>query len=233
MRRRPLVLGHRGASAVAPENTVAAFSRARELGADGVELDVRRSADGVLMVHHDAEIAGLGALGARTYAEVRDAQPSVPTLEEALDACRGLLVNAEVKCLPWEVDADRDGSVMRDAIDMLVAHDAELIVSSFDLAAVDLARELAPHVTTGWLTHGQEVDTAARIAVDHHHPWLNPDVRAALAAGGAGIDAARAAGLLVSVWTVDDPDDVRTLAAAGVDIIISNVPDVVIAALAG
>ena len=101
MRHRPLVLGHRGASAVAPENTVAAFSRARELGADGVELDVRRSADGVLMVHHDAEIEGLGALGAHTFAEVRDTQPTVPTLEEALDACRGLVVNAEVKCLPW------------------------------------------------------------------------------------------------------------------------------------
>ena len=56
------MLGHRGASAVAPENTVAAFARARELGADGVELDVRRSADGVLIVHHDPEIAGVGAL---------------------------------------------------------------------------------------------------------------------------------------------------------------------------
>jgi glycerophosphoryl diester phosphodiesterase len=233
MRRRPLVLGHRGASAVAPENTVAAFSRARELGADGVELDVRRSADGVLMVHHDAEIPGLGALGACTYAEVRHARPSVATLEEALHACRGMVVNAEVKCLPWEVDADRDGSVMRAAIDLLAGHDAELIVSSFDLAAIDLAREYAPHVTTGWLTHGQEVGAAARVAVDHHHAWLNPDLHAALSAGGDGFGEAHTAGLLVSVWTVDDPDDVRTLAGAGADIIISNVPDVVIGALAG
>ena len=233
MLRRPLVLGHRGASAVAPENTVAAFARARELGADGVELDVRRSVDGVLMVHHDAEIPDLGALGARTYAEIRDARPSVPTLEEALHACRGMVVNAEVKCLPWEVDADRDGSVMRAAIDLLAGHDAELIVSSFDLGAIDLAHEYAPHVTTGWLTHGQEVGAAARVAADHHHQWLNPDVRAALSAGGEGIDATHAAGLLVSVWTVDDPDDVRALVAAGADIIISNLPDVVIGALGG
>ena len=75
MRGRPLVFGHRGASAAAPENTVEAFSKARALGADGVELDVRRSADGVLMVHHDAEIAGLGALVERSFAEVRAARP--------------------------------------------------------------------------------------------------------------------------------------------------------------
>ena len=122
---------------------------------------------------------------------------------------------------------------MRAAIDLLGAHDADLIVSSFFLGAIDLAREYAPHLTTGWLTHGQEVGAAARITVEHHHPWLNPDTASALAAGRDGIDAAHTAGLLVSVWTVDDPDDVRALAAAGVDIIISNVPDVVIGALAG
>ena len=62
MARRPLVLGHRGASAGAPENTVAAFTRARELGADGVELDVRRTADGVLVVHHDPDVRGVGLI---------------------------------------------------------------------------------------------------------------------------------------------------------------------------
>ena len=233
MRRRPLVLGHRGASAVAPENTVTAFTRAREVGADGVELDVRRSADHVLMVHHDPEIAGLGPLVELTFAEVRAARPAIPTLDEAFDACAGMLVNAEVKCLPWEVDADRDGSVMRATVDALARHVGDAIVSSFYIGAIDLAREYAPRLTTGWLTHGQDVDAAARIAADHGHGWLNPDWSAALAAGESGIAAAHAAGLLVSVWTVDDPDDARTLAAAGVDIVISNVPDVVIGAIYG
>ena len=145
MARRPLVLGHRGASAAAPENTIAAFERARALGADGVELDVRRSADGVLMVHHDAEVAGLGVLAERTFTEVRGARPDLPTFEEALAACRGLVVNAEVKCLPWEPDADRDGSVMRATVDAIGAYDAaagggSVIVSSFFLGAVDVAR---------------------------------------------------------------------------------------------
>ena len=64
--------------AVAPENTLAAFSKARELGADGVELDVRRSADGVLVVHHDPAIDGFGPLAQLTFAELRAAQPADP-----------------------------------------------------------------------------------------------------------------------------------------------------------
>lgn len=231
MARRPLVLAHRGASAVAPENTVAAFTRARELGADGVELDVRRSHDGVLVVHHDPEVPDVGLIASMSYAELHAARPELATLDEALAACRGLVVNAEVKCLPWEPDSDADGSVMRATIDAVRAHDGMMIVSSFDLGAVDRARALAPDIATGWLTHGQGVEAAAEIAVGHGHPWLNPDGFAALEAGADGIAAAHRAGVLVSVWTVDDPDAARTLAAAGADVIITNVPDVVLAAV--
>jgi glycerophosphoryl diester phosphodiesterase len=230
---RPLVLAHRGASAAAPENTIAAFAKARELGADGVELDVRRTADGVLIVHHDPEITGLGPLVDRAFAEIHAAHPSVATFDEAVAALAGLVVNAEVKCLPWEIDADRDGTVMRATIDALSSHEGPAIVSSFDLAAVDLARTYAPDLPTAWLTHGQAVPAAARIASDHGHQWLNPDAVSALATGAGGIDAAHTAGVQVSVWTVDDPDDVRTLAAAGVDMLISNVPDRVIGTLEG
>ncbi|MGO9872238.1 MAG: glycerophosphodiester phosphodiesterase [Acidimicrobiia bacterium] len=231
MADRPLVLAHRGASGVAPENTVAAFSKARDLGADGVELDVRRTADGILMVHHDPEISGLGPLVQHTFSEIRRARPPVPTFDEALEVLAGLIVNAEVKCLPWEIDADHDGTVMRATIDALSTHTTTAIVSSFDLAAVDLARACAPELTTGWLTHGQDVANAARIAVDHGHQWLNPDSVCALASGAEGISTAHAAGVRVSVWTVDNPDDARTLAAASVDMIISNVPDLVLSAL--
>ena len=232
MAGRPLVLGHRGASAVAPENTVAAFTRARELGADGVELDVRRSADGVLVVHHDPDIRDVGLISSLPLAELRAARPELATLEEALAACRGLVVNAEVKCLPWEPDADTDGSVMRATIDAVRAHDGMIIVSSFDLAAVDRVRAEAPDLASAWLTHGQGVAAAAEIAAAHGHPWLNPDRVAALDAGADGIAHAHHAGVLVGVWTVDDPSPARTLAAAGVDIVITNVPDVVLAAVA-
>src|SRR4051794_38421051 len=174
MTRKPLVLGHRGASAAAPENTVAAFARARELGADGVELDVRRSADGVLVVHHDPDLRDAGPIKAMTLAELRATQPDLATLEEAFDACAGLVVNAEVKCLPWEVDADTDGSVMRATLDMITARatsaaGGSFVVSSFYLGAVDLAREYAPEIATGWLTHGQEVSEGAPRAAAHGH----------------------------------------------------------------
>jgi len=228
---QPLVLGHRGASAAAPENTIAAFSKARALGSDGVELDVRRTADGVLIVHHDQQISELGPIVERSFAEIRTAHPSVPTFEEALAALVGLVVNAEVKCLPWEIDADRDGTVMRATIDALSMHIGTAIVSSFDLAAVDLARAYAPDMPTAWLTHGQEVPSAASVAFEHGHRWLNPDAVSAVATGAEGIDAAHTTGVRVGVWTVDDPDDVRTLVAADVDMLISNVPDLVIATL--
>jgi glycerophosphoryl diester phosphodiesterase len=231
MVRRPLVLGHRGASAVEPENTVAAFERARELGADGVELDVRRTADDVLVVHHDPEVAGFGVIAHASFADLRARHPSVPTLAEALDACRGLLVNAEIKCLPWEPDPDTDGRVARATVDAIVTTGTNAVISSFDLNAVDRVRRFGAGIETGWLVHGQEVVDAARRAAEHGHEWVNPDFRAALTGGPAGIDAAHDAGLRVSVWTVDGPDDARELAAAGVDIIITNAPDVIASAI--
>ncbi len=106
-----------------------------------------------------------------------------------------------------------------------------MIVSSFDLGAVDVCREIAPEIATAWLTSGQEIAAAAPIAREHGHAWLNPDRDAALRATAGDIAAARASGVRVSVWTVDEPGDITTLAAAGVDAIITDVPDVAIAAL--
>ena len=102
------VAAHRGspdAAAGIRENTLAAFARARRLGADGVELDVRRTADGGLAIHHDPVIEGSGAIH-----ELRTDQlpPDVPLLEAALDECRGMTVNVEVKNLPGEPGFDPD-----------------------------------------------------------------------------------------------------------------------------
>jgi glycerophosphoryl diester phosphodiesterase len=226
------VLAHRGASAAAPENTLAAFALAREQGADGVELDVRATSDGVLVCHHDPEVAGFGALAAHPFAALREAVPSVPTLAEALAELRGLSVNVEVKCLPWEPDADGDGQVMRRTVDALRDEDrARIIVSSFDLGAVDGARDHDPTLQTAWLTHGQDPRRAATLVLEHGHGWLNPDRMSVLAAPAASVAACHGRGLRVSVWTVDDPGEVSVLAAAGVDAIITNVPDVALSAL--
>src|SRR4051812_6725756 len=119
---RPLVLAHRGASAQAPANTLEAFALARTLGADGVELDVRRTADDILVVHHDPDAAGIGLLADAEFATVRATLPALPTLAEALAQCEGLLVNVEIKCLPWEPDSDLpERQVLRAVIDQVRA----------------------------------------------------------------------------------------------------------------
>jgi glycerophosphoryl diester phosphodiesterase len=230
-----LVLGHRGASAARRENTLAAFAKAREFGADGVELDVRRTADAQLVVHHDPEAEGIGLLAGSSFEAVRAARPDIPTLDEALEACAGMIVNVEVKCLPWEPDADEDRTVVRAVIELLRREDgvvpSNVIVSSFDLGAIDAARAIAPEAATGWLTSGQEVAAAATTVQEHGHGWLNPDRAVALRTKPDDIADARRHGVRVNVWTVDDPHEMTALAAAGVDALITNAPDVALEAL--
>jgi glycerophosphoryl diester phosphodiesterase len=224
---RPVVFAHRGASARRPENTVAAFREAVALGADGVELDVRRSADDILVVHHDSEADGVGLLRDSRFHAIRAARPDIPTLDEALAACGDLLVNVEVKCLPWEPDADgADRPVLRAVAELVRAERDRIIVSSFDLGAVDACHALAPELTTAWLTSGQDLDAAGAIAVERGHRWLHPDRAAAQRSSSAVVGALHDAGVGVNVWTVDDPVEMSRLAGLGVDGIISNVPDV-------
>lgn len=225
MQPAPLVIAHRGASRRARENTIDAFRCARDLGADGVELDVRRTADATLVVHHDPAVDDLGMLAGLGFPDLRAARPDVPTLGEALAACAGMLVNVEVKCLPWEPDADPGYVVARRAVDEARDHDGGIVVSSFDLGAIDAVRAYAPNVDTGFLVHGQDPATMARLAVEHGHGWLHPDA-AALLANPDALAACHDIGVRVDVWTVDDPDAIRTLAVHGVDAIITNVPDV-------
>ncbi|MFM8236654.1 MAG: glycerophosphodiester phosphodiesterase [Actinomycetota bacterium] len=228
----PLVLGHRGASAAAPENTLEAFALARELGADGVELDVRRTADDVLVVHHDAVIEEFGLVVERSYADLRAARPDVPTLAEALATCRGLLVNVEVKCCAWDPDPDPPGRpVLRATVDAIRAAAADVVVSSFDLDAIDACRELAPELVTAWLTSGQSPAAAAAVAAPRGHRWIHPDWGTVLASPAQDVAAAHEAGCLVDVWTVNDPAAMLELVARGVDGIITDVPDVAIANL--
>jgi len=226
----PLVLAHRGASAAAPENTLAAFALARDLGADGVELDVRRTADDVLVVHHDAAVEGFGLIVERPFAELRAALPAVPTLAEALAECRGLLVNVEVKCCAWDPDPDPPGRpVLRGTVAAIRAAAADVVVSSFDLDAVDACRALAPELVTAWLTSGQTPAAAAAIAAPRGHRWIHPDWGSVLAAPPEDVAAAHAAGCLVDVWTVNDAEAMRELVRRGVDGIITDLPDVALA----
>jgi len=228
------VWAHRGARRQAPENTVAAFTRARELGADGVELDARRSADDVVVVHHDPTARRVGLLAGQPFAALRAARPDIPTLDEALDACVGLTVNVELKNLPGQRDYDPGERLAGLVADTLArrGHRDDTLVSSFNLDTLDRFRALDP-TPTGFLTlRGFDPLTALALAAERGHRALHPNVRGLDARPAAAVvDAAHRAGLAVHVWTVNQRATIVTLAAAGVDAVITDVPDVARAAL--
>lgn len=224
-----LVIAHRGASARHRENTVEAFVAAHDLGADGVELDVRRTADGALVVHHDATLPD-GTPLSNVFA--KEIPGWMPFFGPALDACDGLVVNVEVKNAPNEPDWDPGESVARKAAAELVRRGLHerTIVSAFTLASIDAVRSVDPALRTGWLTlpgYDQLDALATAAAGGHsalhpHHASVTPEL----------VEAVHAAGMLLNTWTVDDPDRIQELAAWGVDGIITNVPDLALAALA-
>src|SRR5215212_2876995 len=102
------VIAHRGASRAEPENTIRAFRRAARMGSDAVELDVRRTLDGALVVHHNPGLPDCRVIAATDAA---DLPASVATLEAALDACAGMWVNVEIKNDPAEPDFDPDDTI--------------------------------------------------------------------------------------------------------------------------
>lgn len=221
--KKPLIVAHRGASqAVRPGNTVAAFRRAAELGADWVELDVRLTADARRAVHHDAELPD-----GRAICEVEaDRLPEfVPLLDVALAACEGLGVNVEIKNSSDDVDFDPARSLADAVVEELRDVDrARVLVTSFDLRSIDRVRDLDPTVATGLLAHDlDEPRRAIDRAVGGGHGTINPwepYVNADF------MSLARDAGLAVNVWTVNDVDRMRELIELEVDAIITDVPDV-------
>jgi glycerophosphoryl diester phosphodiesterase len=219
-----LVIAHRGASRAETENTLPAFRRAGEMGADGVELDVRRTADDRLVVHHDPLLADGRVI---RDASSLDLPPEIPTLSDALDACAGMFVNIEVKNDASEPDFDpSDWVATRVAADLVRrGSDVRWLVSSFRLETVDLFRRVLPSVRTAWLVTDVDHDVIRTSATRGHvavHPWVDHVTR-------ESVRAAHAAGLAVNTWTCNEPDRIRELIGWGVDGICTDVPDVALA----
>lgn len=223
------VYAHRGASAAERENTLAAFRRAAAMGSDGVELDVRRSADGALVVHHDAHLPDGRAILDLRADELPD---HVPLLDAALDACRGMVVNVEIKNWPQDSDFDPDNTLVPPVLE--ACRGREVLISSFNIATVDRVRELDASVPTAWLvSFAPDRDRAGRLVqmcAQHGHPVLHPHE---LTVDDHLVTLCRAKGIAVNPWTVDDPARMRVLADLGVDGIVTNVPDVALATLRG
>jgi glycerophosphoryl diester phosphodiesterase len=169
-----------------------------------------------------------------TSSAVRAALPEVPFLDEALDVCAGRLVNVEIKNMPGEGDWDpsRHGAGL--LVDLLARRGGsdDVLVSSFDLPSIDRVRSLSVSVPTALLTWGTDPLEGLAIVEDHGHRALHPDVRSVTARSAQAIAAsAHERGLQLNVWTVNDPDELARLAAAGVDALITDVPDVALRAL--
>ena len=228
---------HRGSTnSTVRENTLGAIRLAGEFGADGIELDVRRTADGCLVIHHDVEIGDLGPVSQSRY---RDLPAWVPTLEEALGACvdAGLTVNVEVKSElfgtshdPMERCAKESAAVCRAAGSSTV-----IVVSSFSTAAREAVREVSPELALGWLL-GPVGARGGRAGNDAGSLWQDPPWQegpcASLQLDGLHpfdplVDAALVArahddGLAVRVWPVDEPGRVAELVDLGVEVVITN-----------
>jgi glycerophosphoryl diester phosphodiesterase len=221
----PLIIGHRGASAAMPENTLAAFALAAEQGADGVELDVRLAADGNVIVIHDDSVDrttnGHGRVRDLSTTELQalDAREgqTIPTLDDVFLAFGpSLLYNVELKDF-----GIADGGLAVAVADRIAAYHLEnqVVVSSFNPLAVRRARRQLPRTAMvgmlwergpRWLRH-----LGVRAEADHPHYTLFDEAYLAWA---------RARQLRIHVWTVDDPAEARRLASLGIHAIITNTP---------
>jgi glycerophosphoryl diester phosphodiesterase len=232
---RPLVLGHRGASADAPENTIASFLLALDQGADGVELDVWRCGTGEVVVFHDGDalrLAGVPLAIARApWGELRRLDVGshkggrfrgerIPLLAEVLEAIPGAVVNVELKSsgLPDPRLAAGVARILREG-----RAERRAIVSSFDWGLLAAFRLAAPRVATGLLF---EPAGRWRWSLPAGSALLRPSaIHPPLAEATAQrMRDWSARGYAVNVWTVDAPDDVDRLCAAGAAGLVTNVP---------
>lgn len=227
----PLIEAHRGDSATAPENTLAACRRAVALGALSLELDVHPAQDGTLVVMHDDTVDrttnGRGAVASLSVAALRAldagrkfgpafAGEPVPLLSEvlALLAPTCTMLNIEIKASPPSQNVP--AAVL--ALLRQYQRERDYVVSSFDLAALLAVRALTSEVALALIGDGPRILPLAR---QHRLPWIH--------AAWKTVDAplvaeAHAAGIRVNVWTVDEAATLPHWQAVGVDKLCTNRP---------
>ena len=233
--KHPLIWGHRGASGHAPENTLPAFKMAANMGADGVELDIQQTKDGVIVVCHDETIdrtsSGAGWLKDFTFEELRRLDFSngnaayedvkIPTMEEVfyLLAPTGLTINIELKTgiIFYE-------NIEEKILDLTkkMGWEDRVIYSSFNHYSVRKIKELDPGAKVGLLYGDGPIDMPGygrRLGADALHPaFYNlqyPDY----------MEDCRRYGLDVNVWTVNSTADLMQCREYGVNAVITNYPD--------
>jgi glycerophosphoryl diester phosphodiesterase len=227
---RPMVFAHRGGSALAPENTIQAFDNGLRLGADGLELDVRLSRDGVVVVHHDRTLDRTtelrGPVARHTGNELGRA--GVPALADVLMRYRDARVIVELKLNRVELAAA--------AVDVATQTGAleRVCFGSFGYRVLKAVRKLAPAAATS--ASREEVRWAlyrswCRWPVSHvgYAGYQVPELAGRTRVVSPWfIECAHRSGLGVQVWTVDSESDARRLLGWGVDALISDRPDIIV-----
>ncbi|MEY4531264.1 MAG: hypothetical protein RLZZ156_1985 [Deinococcota bacterium] len=223
-----ILLGHRGANRVHLENTMPAFIAARQAGLSGIELDVQRTKDGVLIVHHDFHLPDGRLISALHFAQLRLPEPyTIPTLEEVLTWAKqtGAYLNIEIKLETFATDG-REKEVAT-----LVERSGignQIIISSFNPISLLRIKYYAPSLETAllfynskknWLLdHGYLAFLLGVQAIHPHHSQVTLDM----------VLMAHRMGWKVNVWTVNEPEIVQKLLALGVDGIIGDEPKVLL-----
>lgn len=243
------VFAHRGGAGLAPENTLAAFDRGLALGADGLELDIRLSRDGVVVAHHDATLDrttdGTGPVADRTADELARADAGhrfgadggFPFRGQGFGVPRLREVLARYPSVPMIIEMKVDSADLaeRAIADIRAAGAAgHVALGSFEQRVLDSARGCAPDIPTGAST--DEVRWAlwrARlfwpIRRTPYRLLQVPEVRRGTrVVSPRFVRAAHGANLPVQVWTVDREDDMRRLLDWGIDALITDRPDLAV-----
>lgn len=229
---RPLIIGHRGASMHAPENTLAAFQLAMAQGADGIELDAKRCASGEVVVMHDAAVDrttdGKGAVHDLSLAQLRalnaGASERIPTLDEVIELTASsptpFLINIEVTNYTTPLDG-----LEQCVVEIVKRHNCgeRILFSSFNPLVVKRLAGLLPDVPRGMLYDFvksiflREAWLAPFVPHEFRHPdasYITPEYVAKL----------NAQGKRVNTWTINTPEEIVRVAQCGVDGIIGDSP---------
>lgn len=250
----PLIIGHRGASAIAPENTMAAFRKAIESGADGIEFDVRLSGDGVPVIIHDdtlrrtasrpERVADLSAeelqkidVGswfsrAHFLSNADFCEETIPTLQQLLDESsqNDALLYLELKCTPVEISR-----LVSSTCELLATNSISerVIVECFDLSAIEEVKRKASELKTAALFEPKLSDPTSLISgqtLIERAKAVGADEIALhyRLANKKTVASAKDAGLRVVVWTVDAPKWISQSLECGIDALITNNPGLLV-----
>lgn len=235
-------IAHRGASAYAPENTLAAFDKAFKMKANYFELDVQMSKDGHLVLIHDTTVDrttnGTGRVGDLTLAEVKQldagswfdpsfAGERIPTLEEALDRYRGKIgILIEIKNPELYPGIEHKVAQALKDRNMHKPNNGKIIIQSFNHDSVQQFHRLLPSVPVGVLISYNEdgISDQKLSEFSAYAEYVNPNKRMV---DQDLVDRIHHFGMKTTPWTINDPTEIRTLISYGVDGIVTDYPDYV------